>query len=227
MLNYYPKYFTARAIICYVVTLILVSTVFLNYAMPFQFMLFGFVCVVVFFVYSHKLSVSWGKLTENSFTKKLFITALIIKVVSVILLYFYYLEMTELPHAYYPGDELFYHEMAIMWKDYGFEAFRDQMKQYVDFSDAGYCWWLALEYRLMGTHVLPPRIVKCVIDAFSCVLMYNLAKRNFGESVGRMTAVFCMLMPNMWYYCSVTLKETEMAFITILFAERADLVCVS
>ena len=76
----------------------------------------------------------------------------------------------------------------------------------------------------MGTQVLPPRIIKCLIDAFSCVLMYNLAKRNFGESVGRMTAVFCMLMPNMWYYCGITLKETEMAFLTILFAERADLV---
>jgi hypothetical protein len=52
--------------------------------------------------------------------------------------------------------------------------------------------------------------------------MYHLAKRNFGESVGRMTAIFCMLMPNMWYYCGLTLKETEMTFLTILFVERAD-----
>ena len=74
----------------------------------------------------------------------------------------------------------------------------------------------------MGTHVLPPRIFKCFIDAFSCVLVYRLAKRNFGESTGRMAAIFCMLMPNMWYYCSVTLKETEMTFLLILFTERAD-----
>jgi hypothetical protein len=54
--------------------------------------------------------------------------------------------------------------------------------------------------------------------------MYKLAKRNFGEDAVRITAIFCMLMPNMWYYCGVTLKETEMTFLTILFVERADMV---
>ena len=32
-----------------------------------------------------------------------------------------------------------------------------------------------------------------------------------------------MLMPNMLYYCGITLKECEMAFMVILFVERADL----
>jgi hypothetical protein len=32
-----------------------------------------------------------------------------------------------------------------------------------------------------------------------------------------------MLVPNLWYYCGLTLKETEMTFLTILFVERADL----
>jgi hypothetical protein len=31
-----------------------------------------------------------------------------------------------------------------------------------------------------------------------------------------------MLMPNMWYYCGTSLKEIEMAFMVILFVERAD-----
>ena len=39
-----------------------------------------------------------------------------------------------------------------------------------------------------------------------------------------MAAVFYMLIPNAWYYCGITLKETEMTFLIILFAERADLV---
>jgi hypothetical protein len=91
-------------------------------------------------------------------------------------------------------------------------------------SDSGYGWWLGFEYLLLGTHVLPARLIKCVVGAFSCVLMYGLAKRGFGEETGRLTAIFCMMMPNMWYYCGVTLKETEMAFLVILFVERADLV---
>ena len=94
--------------------------------------------------------------------------------------------------------------------------------QYSDFSDRGYPVWLTVVYAILGPHVLMDRIVKCVIDAYSCVLMYNLARRNFGEATGRMTAVFCMLMPNMWYYCGITLKETVMSFILVLFVERAD-----
>ena len=157
------------------------------------------------------------------FAKKLFVTAVIIRLVYVVFIYFYYLEMTGEPHAFHPGDELLYQGMASLWKEEGIDEFLSQMDTFIGFSDSGYCWWLALEYYIMGTHVLTARIVKCVIDAFSCVLMYNLAKRNFGEAAGKMTGIFCMLMPNMWYYCGVTLKETEMAFMVILFVERADL----
>ncbi len=52
--------------------------------------------------------------------------------------------------------------------------------------------------------------------------MYKLTIRNFGESVGRMAAIFCMLMPNLIYYCGLHLKETEMIFLTVAFIERAD-----
>lgn len=225
MLNYFPKYFSTRAIICYLVTLALTSVAFLNYAMPFQFMLFGLVPVLVFFVYGNRLTMDWRKFSEKTFTKRLFVTALIIRIVYVLFIYFYYLEMTGKPHAFHPGDELLYTYIGTLWKDFGVAETSRLMKLYrVDFSDSGYCWWLGLENLLLGTHVLPPRIVKCFIDAFSCVLMYKLAKRNFGEYAGRITAVFCMLMPNMWYYCGVTLKETEMTFLTILFVERADMV---
>ena len=224
MLNYFPKYFSSRAIASYLITLVLVSIVFFNYAMPFQFMLFGLVCVVVFFVFSNRLTMDWSRYSPAFFTKKLFVTALVIRVVYVILIYFYYIEMTGYPHGFHPGDELLYHGMASLWKEQGIDAFRYEMKQYIKFSDTGYCWWLGIEYLIFGVHVLPSRILKCFFDAFSCVLLYHLAKRNFGEAVGRITAIFYMLIPNAWFYCGINLKETEMVFLTILFAERADLV---
>ena len=225
MLNYFPRYFSTRAIICYLVTLALVSVMFMKHALPFQFMLFGLVPVFVFFTYGNKLTMGWQKYTNKTFTKKLFLTALMIRVVYVLFIYLYYIEMTGRPHGYYAGDELLYTYAGTLWREYGVAETARLMKEYrIDFSDSGYCWWIGLENLLLGTAVLPPRIIKCFIDAFSCVLMYHLAKRNFGESVGRITAVFCMLMPNTWFYCGVTLKETEMAFLTILFAERADIV---
>lgn len=223
MLNYFPRYFSTRAMICYVVTLALASAIFMKYVLPFQFMLFGLVPVLVFFTYSTRLSMDWRNHTTRTFKRKLFLTALIIRIVYVLFIYFYYIEMTGQPHAYYPADELLYEYIGSLWREVGIAETARLMKEYhIDFSDSGYCWWLGFEKLLFGDYSLPPRIIKCIINAYSCVLMYNLAKRNFGEYVGRMTAVFCMLMPNMWYYCGITLKETEMTFLVILFTERAD-----
>lgn len=224
MLTFFPRYFSTRAIICYVVTLALVSAFFMRYAMPFQFMVFGLVAVIIFFIYANQLTMKWQRFSQTIFTRKLFITAFVIRLVYVIFIYFYYIAMTGRPHMYYPGDELLYEYIGTLLRAEGFARFPELLIEYkIAFSDSGYCWWLAIENVLLGTHVLPPRIVKCVIDAFACVLMYKLATRNFGEAAGRIAAVFYMLMPNMWYYCGLTLKETEMAFLTILFVERADL----
>lgn len=224
MISYFPKLFSTRALLAYFVALFLASVIFMKHMMPFQFMLIGAVSVCLFFVFLTRITKDWQKYHPTHFTKKLFVTALVIRLVYVVFVYFYYIWMTGEPHAYHPGDELLYHYMASLWKEQGFDEFRSQMKEFIDFSDSGYCWWLAIEYLLFGTHVLPARLVKCLIDAFSCVLVYNLAKRNFGEPAGRMAAVFYMLVPNAWFYCGITLKETEMVFLTLLFAERADLV---
>lgn len=221
-LPFFPRFCSSRAIICYVVTLTLVSAFFLNHAMPFQFMVFGLVAVIVFFVYSNKLTMGWQKFAPGRFVKKMFFAALLIRIAYVVFIYFYYIEMTGEPHMYHAADSKFYHDVAATWRLYGYDFFAYNMT-FMDFSDSGYCWWLAIEYALLGTNVLPARLVKCLIDAFSCVLIYSLAERNFGERTGRMAAIFYMLMPNTWFYCGVTLKETEMAFLVILFVERADL----
>ena len=223
MLTYFPKYFSSRAIYCYLITLALVSLVFMRYALPFQFILFGIAAVLIFFLFGNRLSMEWQRLNPKSFTKKVFVTALVIRIVYVLFIYFYYITMTGEPHAFHKADEGAYQALGEVWRNYGFERMRMEMG-WMPLSDSGYPWWLGIEYLLLGTDVLSARIMKCIMDAFSCLLIYNLGKRNFGENVGRMAAIFCMLMPNMWYYCGVTLKETEMAFLVILFAERADLV---
>lgn len=223
MLTVFPRYFSTRAIICYFVTLALVSVFFMSYAMPFQFMLFGVAAVLLFFLYSTKLTMQWRNYSPQQFVKKIFTTSLVIRVVYVIFIYFYYIGMTGEPHMYHPGDELWYHFMSSRWREAGFDDFMYWMADGVSIDDSGYCWWLAIEYLVLGTNVLPARLVKCLIDAFACVLIYNLAERGFGGPTARIAAIFYMLMPNTWYYCGITLKETEMAFLVVLFVERADL----
>ena len=79
MLTYFPRYFSTRAIICYLVTLALVSAMFMSYVMPFQFMLFGIVPVIVFFNYSNKLTMNWQRIKPATYTKKLFTTCTILE----------------------------------------------------------------------------------------------------------------------------------------------------
>ena len=222
MLTYFPRYFSTRAIICYVVTLALVSAMFMSHALPFVYILFGLVSVIVFFTYATQTTMKWQTCGAGTFTKKLFTTAFILRVITVFVVYFFYMSYGGDPFRIGSGDDRWYNYLATFWHDYDFPTMVDVMKNSSDLSDSGYAWWLSFEYVLFGTSVIPSRLIKCFIDSFSCVLMYHLAKRNFGESTGRMAAIFCMLMPNMWYYCGVTLKETEMTFLVLLFVERAD-----
>jgi len=221
--TFFPKFCTSKSISAYVATLVLVSAVFFNHAMPFQFMLFGLAEVLIFFIYSNKLTMGWYRYSPNLFAKKLFVTSLLIRLVYVIFIYFYYISMTGMPHMFGAADALYYQDIAEVWRNEGIDQFIETLNADVDLSDSGYMWWLGMEYALLGTGVLPARIIKCLIDSFSCLLIYSLAERNFGERTARIAAVFYMLMPNTWFYCGVTLKETEMAFLTILFVERADL----
>lgn len=223
MLEYFPKYLSSRAMVCYGLTLAVVSLLNIKWILPFQFVLFGVVAVMVFFVYSNQLTAKWVNYPDRLLPKKIFTIAFFIRLVYVIFIYFYYISATGQPHAYYAGDELFYQSTAEVWHREDFGYFWNYVKEYADFSDRGYCVWLAILYLPFGPHVLIGRVVKCFIDAFTCVLIYKIGKRNFGESAGRIAAVFYMLMPNAWFYCGVTLKEIEMAFLVVLFVERGDL----
>lgn len=223
MLTYFPKLFSNKAVLCYAVTLAIVSFAFMNYAMPFQFVMFGVVEVFLFFYCGGSLTRNWRKFSSRRFTKRLFFLALVLRLVYVVFIYFYYIEMTGRPNMYHPGDELMYEYFGELMATEGFNEFVRQIKG-IDFSDRGYCWWMGVVYGVLGPTVFSDRIVKCFLDAFSCVLIYSLGKRNFGEFEGRMAGIFYLFMPNMWYYCGLSLKETVMAFMVILFVERGDFV---
>ncbi len=225
MLNYFPKYFTTKAITLYLVVLIVVNILFFNRMLPVMWWVFGIAEVVSFFYFSNILTRNWGNYSPKLFTKKLFTTALVIRLAWVVFSFFFYKIMTGQPFEFSTGDAKGYHDLAV-WL-YKTDSLSEIWTKLVDFqrggvSDTGYAFYLILLYRIFGEGLFLPRLLKALLSALVCVFIYRLGARNFGEAVGRMASIFCMLMPNLIYYSGLHLKEAEMVFLTVWFVERAD-----
>ena len=227
MLRYFPKYYTDRAMYVYFALLVCVPIIF-GYPMEWYFWIFGIVEVVGFFYFAHQLPIACKNYSPRVFTKKLFTTALIIRIVYVVFSYWFYNEMTGTPFEFHPGDVIFYDSVGkegaryLRIADFNVVNYLFSTGNLSELSDSGYPIYLSFVYWIFDDSIFLTRILKAVWSAWTCVLVYKLASRNFGESVGRVAAIFCMLMPNLIYYCGMHLKEIEMIFLIVLFAERAD-----
>lgn len=223
MVAYFPNVISRKAMTFYFVTLAIVSVLFMRRILPFVWMVFGAVEVCTFFYFSNDLTKRWGRLHPEVFVKKLFWTALLIRLVYMVFAFFFYTAMTGQPFMFYSADEQVYFGMSKVWKEQGFEALRNGMKGF-GVDDSGEIYLTGFLCWIFGTSVFPARVLHSLLSALTCVLVYRLAKRHFGESTGRMAAIFCMLMPNLVYYCGIHLKEADMLFFTVLFVDRVDLV---
>lgn len=196
--------------------------------MPLIWWLFGIVAVVAFFNGSKTLINSWSKLNEKSFLKRLFWTAFAIRAIYAIIMYFLYQALTGAPFEYFAGDAAFYNSISRFGADRLLEGKFDLFTEFrtqdsgIAFSDMGYPYLLSVIYVFVFKSILLARIVKAFFGAWMCVLVFKIAFRNFDDKVARMSAIFCMLMPNFIYYTALHVKEAEMVFLTVWFIERAD-----
>jgi len=224
MLNYFPKYFTQKAMLLYVISLAAVTGIFFSHAMSWVWIFFGLVEVIGFFYFSNELTRHWSKTSPKVFTKRLFTNALIIRLVWVVFSYFFYKAMTGQPFEFDAADAAGYHNEASWLADMIHKGNIQPYFAYINgrFSDMGYPFYLGCLYTVTGKSILFARLLKAFYGALTCVLVYKLTARNFEESTGRIAGILAMLMPNLIYYSGVHLKEAEMVFLTVAFIERAD-----
>lgn len=221
MYKYLPKIYSDSSIGLYAGVLILCNALFFSHILSVAWWLFGLVEVIAFFYFANQLTRQWGRLSLKRFPKKLFATALIIRIVWVIFSYFFYSWMTGKPFEFSPGDAMFYHNTASELAQVGY-AHINGVFGGTDISDMGYATYLGSVYMIFGNGVIIPRLIKAVLGSLTAVLVYRLATRNFDEPTGRMAGIFCMLMPNLILYTGMHLKEVEMVFLAMAFLERAD-----
>lgn len=226
MLNYFPKYFTTRAIYLYIASMLTILLFYPSKTMEWYYYIISIVSAIGFFYFANQLIKQWSNLPEKKFLKKLFITAFSIRLIWVIISYWFYYGVTGQPFEFQTGDALHYHQIG-QWlsKQEGFNNIWISLYAYWEgkISDIGYSLYLVSLYKIFGDGVLLVRIIKAILGAYTCVLVYRLTVRTFkNEQTGKMAAVFCGLMPVLIFYCGLHLKETEMVFLLVAFAERAD-----
>lgn len=221
MVPYFPNLISRKAIYCYFVTLAIVSVVFMDHILPFIWMLFGSAEVLLFFHFSNRLTLQWRLLAPRVFAKKLFWTSLCIRLVYMVFAYFFYDFMTGQPFMFNSADEQLYFNVSGYWRERGFDAFRHEM-QWFGLDDTGEICWTAFLCLLFGHFILTARIAHCLVSALTCVLIYRIAKRHFEDNTARIAAVFCMLMPNLIYYCGIHLKEADMVFLAVLMVDSVE-----
>ena len=228
LLLYIPKRVTSWAMLTYVAAICCCNVLFSSHMLNWQWWFFGAIEVLGFFYFANRLSIGWFYLTPLHFTQKIFWTAFFVRTLWVVISYVLYQNWTGTAFSIDAADELFYNEVAqyaaSMMRNGDWNIYSN-IQEYsggTQYSDMGYPIYLTFIYWIFGGSVVVARLIKAFLGAWIVVLMYKLASRNFGEQVGRMTAIVCMLMPNLIYYCSFQLKEVEMVFLCILFVERAD-----
>ena len=224
MVPFLPKQVTYRAVITYVTALTVVSLSFSNYAMRFGYMALGLLFVIGFFSLTSSWSIKKKGDSERDFVKFLFVSAVVFRLVWVIASYFYYINATGIPFEFDTADALGYHEEA-KWlaSEKWSKAWEYYFKRdYASISDVGYPLYLTVIYKITGPVIIIPRIIKVFLSAYTCILVYHLSSRAFGEETGRLAGIMMVLMPNLIIYCGYHLKETEMLFLEVAFLERSD-----
>ena len=192
--------------------------------MPFRYLALGLAFVLGFFLFVPYISRSLLRRPESKVATVIFFIAVSLRLIWVVISYFYYIKVTGQPFEFGAADALGYHEEAAWlaecpWRLTWIWFFGEDSN---GISDVGYPLYLTLLYKVFGISVIIPRLIKAFLSAYTCILIYRLSARSFGEETGRMAGIMCALMPNLIIYCGYHLKETEMLFLEVAFLERMD-----
>ena len=221
------RHITFIGIVVYLTALITISSVFKDYALQPKWMLWGIGEVLFFFVLTTVFYPRWKNNDSKHFRRKVFWTALGVRVAYVFVIGYYYYYQTGAAFEYSAGDSLWYHVTASYLSRCVSQGHLSYVFGYLrgytmGFSDRGYVLWLTLIYTIFGRNLLIPRFFKALMSAYLCIVVYKLGTRTLGERTGRLAAVMCIFMPILIQICGLHTKEMEMIFLSILALERMD-----
>ncbi len=200
-----------------------------GYPQPTDIFLVASISIILFFYGISSFAKSWSRRREGAFLRNVFWTGFAVRFVWICYLYFIF------NPAYYGSplgsgaDTGWYMDIGHIiaeWVRNGFpESFSRMMRRYyVAIDDTAYPIWLSIINLVTfdASDIFVPYVLKSLMGAYSVISIYRVAKRHFGMATARMAALFCMLNPNMIYWCGTMMKEPEMVFLCCLFLEKTD-----
>lgn len=213
--------------------LILTNIVWSQYALSINYILVSSISVILFFYGANVLTKKWGAYSPAFFVKKVFQVGLIVRLIWCLFIYYFNIDHYGTPIGSLEDTE-FYMSVAKECAEHlsnGSFTFLDiWFNDYnIALDDIGYPIFLGLLYLITFniSDVVIPFIFKSILGAYSCVFIYKVARRHFGELVGKIAGIMCALYPHMIYWCGGMMKETEMVFLCCWFVERMDAVFMS
>ena len=227
MIGKLQKHFTWIGIGIYLLSLLIVSLSFRQYALRLEWIAWGTATVVFFFFLSYLFTQRWAHDDQRKFLLKVFWIAFIVRAAYVTAMLYYYYYRTGISLEYGAADSIAYHLTSSHFADdiragHFRKVWRTLNANTMGFSDQGYILYLTSLYTLFGKNVLGPRLLKALMSAYTCVAIYKLAVRNLGEKTARLAAVMAVFLPQFIHYTGTYLKETEMVFLATLAMERFD-----
>jgi len=222
MIPFFPKQIAQRAILVYVVALTAVSLFFMTHAMGIGYIALGCLWVVGFFSLLVYCCKKWLNLSDKQVLSNVFLTALALRIFWVVFSYFFYDSVTGQPFEFQARDSYGYHTDAEWLAGEPWSTTWSYLFGSVVYADSGFPFYLTVIYKLFGPVIIIPRFINAFLSAWTCILVYKMASRTFGEEVGRMAGIMMVFMPNLIIYCGYHLKETLMLFLMVACLERID-----
>lgn len=223
-----PEWIVGSSVLTFIISL-MACTIAFGRTMEINLMLVSSISVLFFYYGTKAASASWAQTKEREFIKNVFVVALLIRIGWVFFSYFYFNELIFGKNDGYGEDTGWYMDFSkdvAQWiKDGMTHPFSALIKKNAAaMDDVGYPITLALEYLLSSesSDVFFPMLIKSVMNAYCALCIYHIAKRHFGESVARLSAIFIAFNPLMYFWCACLLKESEMIFLCCLSVDLVD-----
>lgn len=223
----FPSWLRNWGIVTGLVIMVAVIWAFNERMMP-SYLYFMYIAeVVTFFAGSYYFSRRWGNVSVKRFSMMVFWVGVLLR--TPIMLYHHFDNLATLGEQYYlyladievyVGTPVDFVDTILSKGEWNFKI----LTKYIAFDDLGAPIFNSI-LLLLTANINPPLTVlisNVILGAITPLFMYHIAQRHFGENVGRLTALFCMLNPNMIWWCAMMMKETEMVFFACWFMDRMD-----